>query len=61
MKILKTVYPYVVIFCIYFSLCAFVITCSFLLFLKNLDIVFDAEQLTHAAKSTFINIKRCGR
>lgn len=56
MKILKAVYPYVVIFCIYFSLCAFVITCSFLLFLKNLDIVFDAEQLTHAAKSTFINI-----
>ncbi|MGM9625832.1 MAG: histidine kinase dimerization/phospho-acceptor domain-containing protein, partial [Eubacteriales bacterium] len=55
MKILKAVYPYFVIFLIYFLLCAFVITCSFLLFLKNLDIAFTAEQLTPAARFTFIN------
>ena len=44
---------FLVTFCLFFALCAFVITCSFLLFFSSIE--FDKNQLGLAAGSTFFN------
>ncbi len=42
------------VFLLYFSLCAFVVTCSFLLFFRGIEI--PEQQLPNAARATFLNV-----
>ena len=49
-KLLRLVY----VFFLYFVLCAFVVTCSFLLFFRGIQI--PPEQLPRAARATFFNM-----
>ena len=55
MKFLKAVYPHFITFIVYFLLCAFVITISFLLFFWNYDEI-PREQLSFASTVTFFNV-----
>ena len=41
-------------FCVFFLLCGFVVSCSFMIFFKNIE--FQKEQIEFAAKYTFYNI-----
>ena len=41
-------------FCVFFFLCGFVVSCSFMIFFKNIE--FQKEQIEFAAKYTFYNI-----
>lgn len=55
MKLLKEIHLYIVTFIIYFLLCAFIITISFLLFFRNFGELHE-EQLYLAAILTFFNV-----
>lgn len=55
MKFLKGLYSYIITFLIYFLLCAFVITASFLLFFRNAGEI-NESQIHSAAIITFINV-----
>ncbi len=54
MRNLEKVWRFVTTFLIYFALCAFVITCSFLLFFSGIEL--PKEQIRTAALATFINV-----
>lgn len=54
MKRMKNIMEFIYVFLLYFSLCAFVVTCSFLLFFQGIEI--PEEQIPAAAKATFFNI-----
>ena len=55
MKLLKEIYTYIVTFIIYFLLCAFVITISFLIFFRNFGEIQEM-QVRFAAVATFLNV-----
>lgn len=54
MKKLKKIHTVISDFLIYFSLCAFVVTCSFLLFFQGIEV--QKEQVYYAAIYTFFNV-----
>lgn len=54
MKWLKAICPHLTVFLMYFGLCAFIVSCCFLLFLQDMEV--DAEQITPAARYTFLNV-----
>lgn len=54
MKLLKKIWEVLYVFILYFALCAFIVTCSFLLFFQGIEI--PREQLPAAARATFFNI-----
>ncbi len=55
MKLLKAIHSYLITFFIYFLLCAFVITVSFLLFFRNFGEIQET-QIRFAAIVTFFNV-----
>lgn len=55
MKLLRAIHAHIITFFIYFSLCAFVITISFLLFFWNFGEI-NEPQIRFAAIITFINV-----
>lgn len=54
MKRLKKVWELLYVFFLYFALCAFVVTCSFLLFFRHISLPRD--QIETAARATFFNV-----
>lgn len=55
MKVLKTIYSYIITFIVYFLLCATVITISFLTFFRNFGEIQE-DQVRFAAIVTFFNV-----
>ena len=54
MKNVKSILHFIWDFTVYFALCAFVVTCAFLLFFQGMEI--ETEKVKNAAVYTFFNV-----